>query len=196
MSDRPYLQHGSRHGANGTDPIPGIGQVPFASLTNGGTPQTVTGAGTNQFLSMEGGTAGALFETSDSAVFSNANGSGQSGDPWGIKCLLNGTYIVSENYFVTGGTAGVAFTTYHSLIGGNTVSFYQPGRTGAVVGDTWDGGAPGKVHTFFWELGDATAGNPAPMWILPYANLASGSSITVAVQTFVQYLGPYAGGNI
>jgi hypothetical protein len=147
------------------------------------------------YISMQDGSSGALFETSDATVFENAQGSGISGDPWGIKCLLNGTYLIGENYFVGGGTAGAIFATYHTLSGGNTVSVWQPGRTGATIGDTWDGGSP-RVHTFFSELSDATDSNPAPLWIIPYASLQSGADITVKVQTFVQYLGPYAGGNI
>jgi hypothetical protein len=143
---------------------------------------------------MEDGVSG-HFETSDATVFENAQGSGISGDPWGIKCLLNGTYLVGENYRIGGGTGGAIFATYHTFTGGNTLSVYQPGRTGALVGDVWDGGA-GTVHTFFSELTDATSGSPAPIYITPWASLNSGASITVTVQTFVQYLGPYAGGNI
>jgi hypothetical protein len=196
MSDRPYLQHGIRHGVNGTDPIPNLGQVPFAALHNNqSTGTTITSGSTAVYISMEGGSGGSVFETSDTTVFSNAQGSGLPGDPWGIKCLQNGTYLVSENYFVSGGTGGVTINTYHTLTGGNTVCFYQPGRTHALVGDTWDVAAPG-VHLFFSELSDATDANPAPIYINPYAEVASGSSVTVKMQTFVRYLGPYAGGNI
>jgi hypothetical protein len=146
---------------------------------------------------MQGGSGGSVFGTSDSTVFENAQGSGLSGDPWGIKCLLNGTYIVGENYAIGSGTVGKSVATYHTFTGGNTFSFYQPGRTGALIGDTWDGGTPSLVHTFFWELADATLTNAAPIWINPYATLESGSAdIAVKVQTFVQYLGPYANGDI
>jgi hypothetical protein len=157
-------------------------------------PQTITNTGLSQYFSMEDGVTG-HFETSDATVFANAQGSGISGDPWGIKCLFNGTYLVGENYFVAGGTAGARVVTYHTLTGGDTVSVYQPGRTGALVGDTFDAQWSG-IHTSFQELSDAKISNPAPIWINPYAELHSGSSVTATVQTFVQYLGPYAAGNI
>ncbi len=191
---RSYLQHGRRHGAFGSDPIPGIGQVPFASLRTTSRATITVGGGTAEYISMHGG-SNALFETSDADIFENALGIGSATAAYGIKCLNNGTYRIGENYFVSGGTGGATFSTYHTLQGGNVVSDYQPGRTGALIGDSWDAGAAG-VHTFFWELCDATDGNPAPVYINPYTILGTGTSVTVACETFVEYLGPYAGGNI
>ncbi len=190
---RSYLQHGRRHGPFGSDPIPGIGQVPFASLKNTSA-TTVTNSGVPTYISMQDG-VGAKFETSDADVFENSQNTGETGNPWGIKCLLNGTYKVSEDYYINGGTVGAIFATYHTIDGGNTFSNTMAGRTGALIGDSWDHGA-GLPHTFFWELTDATDANPAPIYINPFATLNSGSNITVSVQTVVVYLGPYAGGNI
>ncbi len=190
---RNYLQHGSRHLATGSDPIPGIGQIPFASLrTNSGA--TITMGGTIEYISMHGGT-NASFETSDSDTFVNALGTGAATAAYGIKCLENGTYMITENYFVLGGTGGATFSTYHTINGGDVISSWQPGRTGALVGDKWDAGS-GSVHTFFSELVDATDAAPAPVYINPYASLATGSSVVVSAEMFVMYLGPYAGGSI
>jgi hypothetical protein len=143
---------------------------------------------------MEDGSTG-FFETSDSSVFENAQNAGITGSPWGIKCLLDGTYIVKENYFVVGGTATVKVNCYHTFTGGSFVSTYQEGRTAALIGDVWDQGNTGAVHISFEEWVDSTTGN-APIYINPYSLLVSGTSVTVDVQTMVIYLGPYAGGNI
>lgn len=190
---RSYLQHGSRHGSTGSDPIPGIGQIQFAALKNFSA-ITVAGDNAIHYLSMEDGVTG-FFETSDDTVFANAQNTFQTGNPWSIKCLANGTYIVKQNYFVRSGTAGAQVTTYHTFNGGNTQSVFQAGRTAALIGDTWDVGSS-DVHTFFEEWVDATDGSPAPVFVSPYVQLASGSNVTVNAETMVIYLGPYAGGNI
>jgi hypothetical protein len=188
--NRPYLQHGSRHGVNGSDPIPS--QIQFAALRLSSV-QTVPGDSADHYLDMEDGSTG-IFETSDEAIFENDANAGLSGSPYGIKCLANGTYIVKENYFVYGGTVGTHVTCYHTFSGG-TISHFQFGRTAALIGDSWDIGSS-AVHVSFEEWNDATVSFPAPFFVNPYVVLASGVDVTVDAQTMVVYLSSYAGGNI
>ncbi len=192
---RSYLQHGSRHGVHGSDPIPDIGQIRFATMrTNSAF--TITADNNPHYPYGSDGTI-VHFETSDDTVFTAAATSAISGTTWGIKCLENGTYIIRENYRIHGGTAAVIGLGYHSIVGGNTISFYQAGRTGASLQDGWDKGQASTItHISFEEWTDATDGNPAPIYVVPYLQIASGTNPTVDVETMVIYLGPYAGGNI
>lgn len=195
-SDQPQRQvvrlHGRTHPEGGSDPIPGFSrQIRFATLKTFGA-QSVTGT---VYIDMEDGVSG-IYETSDDTIFQNAQNLSIGGSPWGIKCLANGTYIVKENYFVSGGTAGATVTTYHTISGGDTISEYQAGRTGALVGDTWDRGRPGLIHTSFEEWMDATDGSPAPLYVNPYVELGSGAAVSVDVETMAIYLGLFAAGAI
>lgn len=186
MSDRSYLQHGRRHHTTGSDPIPGFGQVLFASLRIS-TPATVPGDAANHYIDMQDGVTG-HFATSDANIFENAANTDLSGDPYGIECHAEGTYIIRENYFVSGGTGGVQVITYH-VVSDGIGSTFQFGRTGALVGDTWDAGSS-DVHTSFEEWTSAVD-TDTPFFINPYLVVASGSDVTVNVQTMVIFLGAY-----
>ncbi len=190
---RSYLQHGRRHVVTGSDPIPGLGQIAFAAMHTL-SPFTVTADNAFHYPYGTDGTI-VVYETSDDTIFAQAATSAIIGSPlWGIDCLAAGTYIVKENYFYHDGTASVIATGYHTLSGTGTVSNYQNGRTGALLQDGWDQGQASNVtHISFEEWCDV---DPAPTYVVPYCQVASGSNPTVAVQTMVIYLGPYANADI
>lgn len=167
-------------------------QVPYAALRLQSA-QSIPGTNVITYISMQDGLTGA-FETSDATVFANATFTIGGSPQWCVKCLKNGTYLIRENCFVTPGTgtSGANLIFYHALQGGNIVSDYQSGRTGAHIANPWDQGQT-NTHLTFSEWSNATSLNPAPIYVIPYCQLASGSSCTVRVQTMVMYLGGFAG---
>jgi hypothetical protein len=188
-----YLQHGRRHGPQGSDPIPGIGQVPFAAIQNASSAPSPTRRDANS-TSRWRMARRALFETSDATVFENAQGSGISGDPWGIKCLAERHVHLKENYFVGGGTAAsISPPTTPSPAATRSAST-RPAAPRAQSATHGTGGQHGTYVLREWT--DATDSNPAPIWINPYASARLRSDITVKCRRSCIYLGPYAGGNI
>lgn len=168
-------------------------QAPFAALRISAA-QTVTGANTIQHLDMDGS-----FETSDTSVFAQAPVPTIFGTPNGLECIVNGTYLIWINYLTFGGTAGSTLTTYFTGIHGD-LSVWQAGRSGALIGDTWDAGAPSDggsppyVHTSFAFLYGLRKGAlaPAPGYISPYGRLSAGADVTIDAQMWAFYLGPFA----
>jgi hypothetical protein len=106
---RDYLQHGRRHGPTGSDPIPGLANVDFASLEFFGGSVTVHGSG--------GGTVAipwTEFNTTSTEVFGTGGSSGSpptntTGD---LGLLLQGTgvYIVMAAAKWESGAANISST--------------------------------------------------------------------------------------
>lgn len=191
---RPYTQHGRRHAQTGSDPIPGLGQVPFAVAYTDPYPVTITADAADHAVSIQDGSGGE-FDASDDNTFANGHADVGLGDQYGIECLANGTYMVSMNVWWSGGVPGVLAVASYATSGGNFRSFWQSGRTGLLLGDTWDAN-DSRSHQSFTELYNTSDANPAPILILPYANVAAGTDPTVEVELVVLYLGPYAGDSL
>ncbi len=173
---RSYLQHGRRHlpFPLGSDPIPGIGELAVAAMR---TTSDITVAGDNaqHDLSIRDGFS-AHFQTSDDTVFANAD----DGNGYGIQVLLPGLYRWEWNIFASGGTAGAKLITYWISTGTATLSDFQQGRTGALIGDTWDEGVS-PVHLFWTNYVAVTAAGVGS----PTATLASGADVHLGIQAFV-----------
>ncbi len=180
MSLQNYLQHARRHGPEGSDPIP---EMAVASLRSFGS-ISVAGDNAQHYLSLQDG-SGALFQTNDSDTFANASTTSFSGSPvYGLQILKAGIYRVEWNASVaSGGTAGANLTVYWSAFspGSAFLSDFQQGRTGALIGDTWD---LGRTTHLFWTEYHSFADNGVPAYTAPWAQLASGSSITLDIEMF------------
>jgi hypothetical protein len=188
---RPYLQHGRRHSPTGSDPIPGLGgsQIAFASLW--GTSSPVITSGSQQGLDLEDGVS-AVFETSDSSIFSNGSIDIGFGTQHGIEISQPGSYMAMGDYVVDGGTAGVYAQVINYIYGATSVSNFLFGRTAVTMPDEWD--ADLENHISFIQNFDLTSGGP--VFVLPIVDIASGASVSIQPQMFVWCLGSYAGGDI
>lgn len=112
-----YLQHGRRHSPGGSDPIPGIGGISWAYISQSGT--TSCAATSTTTLSA----TAANFYTNDSAMFQAALNSGHEG----IEILKTGHYYVTAN--VTSSTPQSAGSLYElQLAGGGSVANFFGGK--------------------------------------------------------------------
>ncbi len=171
---RSYLQHGSRHTRTGSDPIPGVGELAVAAMRTTSN-ITVPGDNAQHDLSIRDGFS-AHFQTNDASVFANAD----DGNGYGIQVLLTGLYKWEWNVFASGGTAGAQLITYWISTGTAILSDFQQGRTGALIGDTWDEGVS-PLHLFWTNYVDVQVGGVGS----PIATLASGADVALGIQAFV-----------
>lgn len=179
---RPYLQHGTRHLKHGSDPIPGIGDLPVATLRTTAA-ATIVADNADHYVSLEDGVSGS-FQTSDDTVFANNSTTLFTGSPvFGVEVLQPGLYQYQWNSSKqSGGTVGAGITVYWSSSGGATLSSLQQGRTATLVGDAWDTASNTHISwTEYQAFGDADV----PGVAAPYARVASGSNVTLNIDLIV-----------
>ncbi len=180
MPERNYLQHGSRHRPEGTDPIEELAVASLRSTSS----ISVAGDNAQHYLSLQDGVT-ASFQTNDSDTFANASTTAFTGGAiYGLQILKAGIYRVEWSAFVaSGGTAGAQLTTYWSASspGSAFLSSFQQGRTGILIGDNWD---RGHLNHLSWTEYHSFDTDGVPAYAAPWATLASGSSITLDIQMF------------
>ncbi len=180
MPERNYLQHGSRHRPEGTDPIEELAVASLRDLSA----ISVAGDNADHYLSLHDGIT-ASFQTNDSDTFANASTTAFTGGAvYGLQILKAGLYRFEWDAKVaSGGTAGAILRAYWSVSspGSAFLSSFQQGRTQATVNDTWDLAQAGHIS---WTEYHSFDTDGVPAYAAPFAHLASGSSITLHVNLF------------
>ena len=181
--------HARTHLVGGTDPLtivtPGI---PWAQTNQGGTTLSIPGTNVATYFSVHdtGGTD--RFSTSDATIFANTSTTSFTGSAvYGIQINAPGTYMVQGNFFWRSqGTIGRGIVGYYSQSNGSGPSNFQFGRTNALTGDNFDGGAAaaGLPHLSFYEFFSVSSSQLAGVNAL-YAQVLSGGASTVSAQMFI-----------
>lgn len=157
---RSYLQHGNRHLANGSDPIPGIGAI----TNDWAYSQTALGTVADG-ATVQGGFSSIVYQTDDGSVF----GIDTSGTYDAVSMLQIGTYLVRAGATFPAGRTGTI--QVGATIGGHVTTYDYDVRAGTssfadiATGSAWweqlcivnDLGAPAGAFVQFTQ----TTGSPA-----------------------------------
>lgn len=185
-----YFQHGRRHHPRkGTDPILGLAaDLPMASLrATTGAPPTIAGDNAQHYISLQHG-SGALFYTDPdwADIFENASTTAFTGSAvWGLS-IKQAPATYRYEWFASptsGGTAGAVYEAYWGSTGTAILSNWQQGRTKTTIDDTWDNSNHGRL--FWTEYQSMQSVSDGPWIAVPWARLASGSSITLDISLIV-----------
>lgn len=95
-----YLQHGSRHRPDGTDPIPGLGSSVFPFIVANGSVIVSSSPASSHYVDLS------LYATSDSSVFSVALGTGGLSAVHGVTISEAGVYRAWFDFEFSGATNG------------------------------------------------------------------------------------------
>lgn len=179
---RSYLQHGSRHAPTGSDPIPGLGGIPFIAA-NGFVSVTSSPASDN-YVSLD------LYATSDDSIFGIDFGTGGLSSTYGITISQAGAYRVWYSFIFSAATNGdtlIAEPHGSNFANSNHWGFsntQQDDDTRIVYSTTSSTGARNvQYQRIFWVAGvfDPSSGPPSSLFVSGRSPAANNFDLSATV---------------
>jgi len=164
---RDYLQHGRRHGPNGSDPIPMLVNDWMTTNTGVSVPNSTV---TNMPLTS------ITYQTDDGSVYTPVDLAVDS-----IQIRQPGTYLVRAMAAWPSGHTGVATT--NAVIGGSgTVYEYDSFYSGGV--DLSTTAPAGSVHSIWEQLEVVTATDSVSVYLTAQQNSGGALDVVAYLQIF------------